>query len=451
MDLRKILAAGLITAFIGGCQKGFLDVRPNESLIVPTSLNDFQQLLSNETRFNITPCIGEIGCDDYYTTGANLLSAFNPVERNGYFWAQDPYQGQGLSDWDIPYNQVFYANVVLSGVASLHPDPPSMAQYDQVRGTALFDRAFAFYNLSINFCAPFHPDSAASEPGIPLRLSPDPNLKAGRGDLAQDYKQVIADLNAAIPLLPLNNPVKDFPCKGAAYGLLARAYLDMQQYSQAGAYADSCLQLDPGLMDYNQLSLGSTYPFPKYNEEVLFESELYNYGLFYSTLTRVDTTLYASYAPNDLRRKGFFVVRAGNLNFKGTYSGVHTRFGGIATDEIYLIRAECEARQGNTASALRDLNTLLENRYATGTFIPDTASTPDQALSLVLAERRKELPFRGLRWNDLRRLNQDPRFATMLERIVNGQVYTLAPNDPRYTWPIPSDEIQASGIAQNPR
>jgi len=143
----------------------------------------------------------------------------------------------------------------------------------------------------------------------------------------------------------------------------------MQQYSQAGAYADSCLQLDPGLMDYNQLSLGSTYPFPKYNEEVLFESELYNYGLFYSTLTRVDTTLYASYAPNDLRRKGFFVVRAGNLNFKGTYSGVHTRFGGIATDEIYLIRAECEARQGNTTSALRDLNTLLENRYATGTFI----------------------------------------------------------------------------------
>ncbi len=451
MNLRKILTAGLITLCAGGCQKGFLDLRPNESLIVPSSLDDFQQLLSNETVFNLSPAIGEIGCDDYYTTGANLLSAFTPVERNGYFWAQDVYQGTGVSDWDIPYKQVFYANVILSGLASLNPDSLSVSQYDQIRGTALFDRAFAFYNLAITFCAPYHPDSASSEPGIPLRLSPDPNLKVGRGTLDQDYRQVIADLNAAIPLLPLASPVKEFPCRGAAYGLLARAYLDMQQYSQAGNYADSCLRLDPVLMDYNQLSLNSTYPFPKYNQEVLFESELYNYGIFYSTLTQVDTTLYGSYAPNDLRRKAFFVIRGGRLNFKGTYSGVHTRFGGIATDEIYLIRAECEARQGQTASALLDLNTLLENRYASGSFIPDSASTPDQALSLVLSARRKELAFRGLRWNDLRRLNQDPRFAIMLERIVNGQVYSLAPNDPRYTWPIPTDEIQASGLAQNPR
>jgi len=68
-----------------------------------------------------------------------------------------------------------------------------------------------------------------------------------------------------------------------------------------------------------------------------------------------------------------------------------------------------------------------------------------------LKERRKELLFRGLRWTDLRRLNLDPRFAVTLARNVSGQIYSLPPEDPRYAWPIPDDEIQASGIPQNPR
>jgi tetratricopeptide (TPR) repeat protein len=451
MNMRMLFWAVLISACVTGCQKGFLDVRPSKSLVVPSSLVDFQQLLSNETVFNIAPALGEIGSDDYYTTAANLLAAGTPVEKNGYFWAQDVYQGSSVSDWNIPYEQVFYANVVLAGLSGYPTDSGSIALAEQLKATALFDRAYAFYNLAITFCESYRPDSASSIPGIPIRLSPDPNPASVRGTLQQTYQQVINDLNAALPLLPLATAVKDFPCKAAAYGLMARVYLDLQQYGQAGLYADSALQLNGSLMDYNQLSLAATYPFPKYNQEVLFESELYSYGIFYSRLTIVDSTLYASYDSNDLRKKAFFVIRSGNLNFKGTYSGVHTRFGGIATDEVYLIHAECAARQGNISGTMNDLNTLLVNRYVSGTFTPDSAASAEQALGLVLTERRKELIFRGIRWNDLRRLNQDPGLAVTLQRNINGQVYLLPPNDPRYTWPIPPDEIQASHISQNSR
>jgi hypothetical protein len=86
----------------------------------------------------------------------------------------------------------------------------------------------------------------------------------------------------------------------------------------------------------------------------------------------------------------------------------------------------------------------------TGFFVPFTANNTSEALNLVLQERRKETPFRGLRWIDLRRLNNEGANIT-LTRKVKGQVYTLPPNDPRYVLPIPPDVINLTGIVQNER
>jgi hypothetical protein len=124
---------------------------------------------------------------------------------------------------------------------------------------------------------------------------------------------------------------------------------------------------------------------------------------------------------------------------------------GLATEEFYLIRAECAARAGDTAAALNDLDTLLRHRYATGTFTSVTAASPAQALDIILAERRKELPFRGTRWTDLRRLNREGR-SIPLTRILNGTIYHLSPNSNLYTLPIPPDILSFNpGMKQNPR
>ncbi|MNX64087.1 SusD family protein [compost metagenome] len=99
---------------------------------------------------------------------------------------------------------------------------------------------------------------------------------------------------------------------------------------------------------------------------------------------------------------------------------------------------------------MEDLNTLLSKRFGAG-FVPYTATDQKNAILTILKERRKELLFRGLRWMDLRRLNKEPEYAVTLTRIVNGTTYTLPPNDPRYVYPIPPDEIAISGIEQNER
>jgi hypothetical protein len=154
-----------------------------------------------------------------------------------------------------------------------------------------------------------------------------------------------------------------------------------------------------------------------------------------------------------LRKTIFYKDNGGGVvQYFGTYSGGAQCFAGIATNELYLIRAECYARQNNVASALTDLNALLVKRWKTGTFVPITAVDADDALNKVLIERRKELPFTGqLRWEDLRRLNKDTRFAKNLVHIYTGTTYTLPPNDNKYVLPIPDNEIQLSGLQQNPR
>jgi hypothetical protein len=160
---------------------------------------------------------------------------------------------------------------------------------------------------------------------------------------------------------------------------------------------------------------------------------------------------------NDLRQKIFFKTNTnGGMQFVGTYTGGTASaanlnfFGGLATDEVYLTRAECFARSGNVTAAMKDLNALMIKRFKTGTFVPLTATNTSEALSLVLQERRKETPFRGLRWLDLRRLNSEGANIT-LTRFVNNQTYTLEPNSPRYVLPIPPDIIGFTGISQNER
>jgi len=93
----------------------------------------------------------------------------------------------------------------------------------------------------------------------------------------------------------------------------------------------------------------------------------------------------------------------------------------------------------------------LAKRWLTGYFIPLSVATPNEALEIILQERRKELVFRGLRWFDLKRLNKDPRFAVTLKRVIEDKEYILPPNDNKYLFPIPSAVIEMTGIKQNPR
>src|SRR4030095_5180819 len=127
---------------------------------------------------------------------------------------------------------------------------------------ALFFRSYAFYNLLQVFAKPYSIDSANLHWGIPLRLDADFNKPTTRATLKQSYDQLIADTKYAITLLSNQQSFKTRPSKTAGYALLARTYLSMSDYNNAFTYADSALQLNNTLLDFNTLNGAATNPVP---------------------------------------------------------------------------------------------------------------------------------------------------------------------------------------------
>jgi hypothetical protein len=441
-------------------QDAWLDAKQKKSDVVPSTLKDFQAILDDYYFMNDNfPGIGLVGADNYYMTEPNY-NALPQVERNAYLWKKDIYEGQSAYDWTTGYRTVEYANIVLDGLKKIAITSSNRSEYQNIKGEALFFRAFAFYTLAQIYCRPYDSATSNTDLGIPLRLTSDISAKSVRATVSDTYNRMINDLKEAVQLMPTNAAFQMRPGGIAAKALLGKVFLSMGDYQDAGKYADSVLTRYGTLLDYNSdlVSATSTFRFPVYpnNPEIIFYAYQNGYTsvICYGAggLGYVDSTLYNSYDNNDLRKSLFYIQTPDGIRFAGTYSGTFYNFCGIATDEIYLIRAECEAREGKVSAAMSDLNTLLRNRYKTGTFVPLSADNTNSALTYILNERRKELPFTGqLRWEDIRRLNKDPRFSITLKRAMNGKTYTLPPDDDRYTYPIPDDEIQLSGIQQNTR
>ena len=438
----------LFSSCVCSCTR-YLDIKPNQSLVVPSQLDDFEALLNNTSVVNSSGVLPEISSDDPYAD-PSVFASVQPTVRNCYLWAPQPYADQYNYDWNQEYHGIFYDNVVLDGLAKL-PAASHGSRFDHIYGSALFYRSFAYFELVQEFAQPYQASSAPTDPGVPLRLTSDPGPATSRSTVQKVYQQILKDLNTSLSELPETVPYPTYPCKAASWGLLARIYLQMGNYPDAELAADSCLASQNSLMDYNSLNASARFPFTRFNPETIYYSELITMGFLYSSQVYVDTNLYNSYEGQDLRRSLFYTGQGNQHHFRGTYTGNRVLFSGICTDEMYLIDAEAAVRNGHEAKAQQQLNTLLQHRYAKASFTPLSIANADSLLSRILLERRKELVFRGLRWFDLERLNQDPKFRTTLIRILDGKTYTLPPGDPRYVFPIPDEELQFSSLPQNPR
>ncbi|MCX3263699.1 RagB/SusD family nutrient uptake outer membrane protein [Pedobacter agri] len=441
-----------ILLLFGSCKK-YLDAKPEKSIQIPKTTADLQALLDYaDDMNNISAPALEVCSDDYYLPD-NVWNSLTSVSRkNLYIWERDVFNDNITpGEWASTYIPVYKANVVLEGLEKLERISSNASEYDQIKGAALLYRSRSFFEALQVWALPYDHNSATNTLGIPLRLGSDFNEVSVRSSIRQCYDQVIANLKQAAMLLPVTPQHVMRPSRPAAFGLLARTYLVMQDYENAGLYADSCLQLKNTLIDYNVLNSTSAFPLPRFNAEIVFSTAIIPQTN--SVNGRIDSTLYRSYSENDLRKKLYFkaftAATGGGFGFKGSYYAANNLFNGIATDEMLLIRAESKARKGSGAEALEDLNALLLKRYATGKFVPYSITNTADVLGLILTERRKELLFRGLRWADLKRLNKESRFRKTLKRNLNGNIFELLPGDRRYALAIPNSVIELSGIPQN--
>lgn len=446
----------LICSLLGAssCKK-WLDAKPNQQLAIPSTMQDCQALLANSNTMNSTySFLPELTSDNYYLT----LSRYTNLqlqEKAHYNWQQNA--DVSYNHWQNVYARILNANQVIEILDDIIPGTGEKATWNTLKGSALFFRGFSLLCAADIWAKAYDSTTAVKDMGVPIRLSSDLNEVTERGTVQQTYDRIIQDLKDAVELLPADLPESAISkctmlTKSTAYAALARLYLSMGAYGDALENANTVLQQYSALMDYNNLDPTAANPIENLNEEVIFLAQ----SGFSVALLRglTDSVLMNTYNPDDLRRSIFYRDNADNTyTFKGGYNGqpAYLLFEGLATDEMYLIKAECLARAGNTADAMTTLNQLLMKRWRTGTFTPLTAGNAQAALDIILQERRKELVFRGLRWSDLRRLNKDPRYAITLQRDLDNQIYELPPNDLRYVFLIPSEVLTRVNIPQNPR
>jgi len=470
MKIHIILLLSGLMLTLTSCGEAFLDVKPSQNQRIPATLADYQALLDNATS-NADPMnirsshtLGMIGADEFQLTEAKWKSFPAGVNysymKNAYTWEQQIYEGReggtvNPIDFETGYKRILRCNLVLDGLTKLNLLSGEEQAMNNARGSALFYRAFDYYNLAQLYCPVYQSEEAESTLGLPLRLNPDPTIKLTRASLAATYQQVLKDLEEALPLLEKTSLVLFRPSKTAVFALLARVYLQMGNYVQAEKYALLGLGLKDQLLDFNTLTIGSNYTFPLYgngNPEVIFNTTAFNAAILDASFAHVDASLLAIYTPGDLRYKAYFRKNAANqILFYGSYYGNNLLFTGLATDELYLVAAESMARLNKTTESMKMLNTLRKCRYEKDSFVLLETTDAQQVLDWVIEERRKELAFRGLRWEDLRRLNKEPRYAKKITRQLGTLKFELLPNTLRWTWPFPLESIQLGNYVQNAR
>lgn len=449
----------MIVLLTPSCQK-YVDIPTNSTTGRLETAKDCQLLLDNDAVMNEGyPNDGELSADDLYLKDEGFqASTLDQSDRDLYVWSKNAIRASSDPQWLKPYYTVYYANLVLEQVDKLE----SKGGADQItlntlRGSALFFRAFAFWQLAQIYAPPYSTTSSNQDLGLPLKLNSDISQKPTRSSVSDTYLQILKDLNESSNLLPETSLVPTRPNKAAAYAMLARVYLSKEDYSEAFIFSNLSLKLNNKLLSYSSLQMNDESAFfNAFNNEVIFHAVTNGNSVAINPfdIGRIDPELCNLYQDNDLRKTVIIApVGDGSFRFIGNYAGGTASsklFVGLATDELYLIRAECNARANRVVEAMEDLNILLKNRF-TEPYTDLTAADSDKALTYILMERRKELLMRGLRWTDLRRLNRDTHYAKTLKRIVMGDSYILPPNDIRYTLLIPNEVIVNGIIPQNVR
>ncbi len=450
----KILFYTCFVLSLVSCDR-YLDMKPDIHMDIPNTLEDCELLLNDYNSLNtVYPAATITAGEEFYLNTDTWFSLSSLDDQNDYIWSDEAVIV--ASNWQGPYKAIFLANQIISVLEGINRDDQNKLKYDQVLGNALFFRAFAYHQLLQLYTLPYDPATAKTTFGLPLKFTPDLLPTLGRASLEDTYQSVLNDYIRASQLLSVMTIAKSRPNRVAALAGLARTYLDMQNYENAYRYADSAWRLQPTLMNFNTLDIYEELPIPKNNQEVIFSAlsgysdAIGRYG------ARINPDLIELYADGDIRRELFYMENEdepGTYGYKANYDQSESgAFIGLTTSEVLLIRAEAASRIGEVSTAISDLELLWQHRFENGISEPIDHMDAQQVLRTVLEERRRELVYRGRRWADLRRLNQDPAYQVTLKRTVNDITYSLLPESPRYAFLIPQVVIELNlTIEQNER
>jgi hypothetical protein len=448
--MKKLLYIIPAVLLLGSCKK-FLEVEPKLNVDQSQAIIDagsagtatnglFNTLASDGYYGSNFPAISYLAGGDIQWTGsqadASEINKHLTSATNGYI----------LSAWTAIYKTISQANYIIADVPKVVDPLFPTATRNQYLGEAYFIRALAYFDL------------ARGWGGVQLILtptsSPTDNTGIPRSSLADTYAQVLKDLNTAETLVPtaIN---RNRVTQKTVWALKARFYLYNKQWALAEQYAGQVIS------DAADYSLVTPYNAFFANNAVATKESVFELAYTVSNTNGHSNWWLPpvlggrrEWAPNDALvallndptvggNRSALIARTappGNLWYGQLYYrqpvGTDPAYV-IRIAELYLIRSEARAEQGNFTDALADLNAVR----ARAGVAPSTASTLSDLLLALEKEREVEFPFETDRWFNL-------------VRTGRAQTVLSLPNTHLYLFPIPFSQTlvdpQIAGSNTNP-
>lgn len=467
-DLNELLVGDcLIPKSLFSIERSYFQTENDNYLCVHFMSDELQENVNTEEDVD-----GGVGYRDkmfpYFTWQQNLY-----IDKNG----KSSYESNESQLWNQAYQLINNCNMVLDAadILTTHSDEEK-AEVKKVKGELYYLRA-SYYLMLVNlYGKPYTPSTAATEPGVPVKLSPNVEDKDfERASVADVYTQIVSDLNDAETLLAsASAPASIYhPGVEAVYILRSRVALYMQDWATAKTYAQKAIDRDGYLLNLQEVSSAS-YPLSRQNAEVVFSNgasmlgnilfvNLGNTNTYYevSPTWYLSDNLYSLFSDDDYRKTTYITTDDDLTNSFPTYHKVDCSIASygkykevsdvfsVRTAEAYLNMAEAEAQLGNDGEACRWLSKLRENRIANGGAVGLAGA---ELINFVREERERELFLEGQRWFDLRRYMVDAKYPFTKEIVhtmstfksqnwtdyrSNLSKYRLEKNDAAYTLDIP--------------
>jgi hypothetical protein len=471
MKKNKLVIFSFLLLSLGACKK-VIDVKETDfiggDIALKTVANTEQGIVGAYAAMNVEMAIllnatfaDEVKPGEFYNAGTT---------HEWQYSSQDVGLRDNFTAFNLYYRIIDRVNRVLVALPNaVAANATEAALKERLRGEALFLRAFCHFELYRYYSN----TSVGSELAVAYMETPS-LASTARITLTPFVAKLKADMAAAKPLLPTALTDLYRATRPAVSALQARVALYLKEYADAVTFSSEYITALPLATranfpaiwtDANNSELAfklSRTPSVGGRIGSLFQGISANSGNISQTAWVPSTKLMGVYdQANDVRFGVYFrteplLAAAGRpaqlvAKYRGTTYGTPGEHVADAkvfrTGEMYLIRAEAHAETGNLVSAAADLNALRAARI-TG-YTNETLATKDAAITAILEERFKELPYEGHRFWDLKRRNLP--VSRLLADAPNANAQTLAAGSFRFLLPIPNPEINANPlIQQNP-
>jgi starch-binding outer membrane protein, SusD/RagB family len=347
-------------------------------------------------------------------------------------------------------------NRVLSKIDGVDVDGDAnlTAQKNYIKGQLLALRAMGHFELLEGYAKKYD----ANDPnGVPIMLTPCLTCQPPRNTVAEVIAQVEKDLADGMALMPAVVPASynDLALNQLSVtAVQARVALYKREWQKAADLATTVI--NSGIKPLVTGTAFSGIWTDANTNEILFRSryetsttvgaQWNNAGIIFSPSDKLN----GAYPTGDIRKAAYIGTNAGGRyvkKFSGSSRGTNVNdIKNIRIAEMYLIRAEARAELNDLAGAAADINALRTQRIVPYNTI--SYASKDIAIADIILERYRELAFEGFRFYDLKRKGLDlQRAATDVDSPL---WQTLAANNFRFVYPIPSDEMLANrNIVQN--